>query len=155
MLMKIVRLYFKCPTRVIFWNLSVLELDCIPCHTSEFWQVHRHVHHQTRSAIKIRNSLLSCIPYSGRTPILGVEGMRSWAYSLCLHRLEMNFQCKIWIWVRIHISLKDHRYFNPGFWFGCSLGLNQSLCLQADPNVTLISSHPFCLIPWENSLVSL
>lgn len=148
--------YFKCPTRVIFCNLSVWELDCIPCHTFELWQVHRHVHHQTRSAIKIRNSFLPCIPYSGRTPVLGVEGMQSWAYSLCLHRLEMNFQRKIWTWICIHMWLEEHGYLNPGFWFGYSSGwISPYLCLQADPNVPLISSHPFCLMAWENGLVFL
>lgn len=86
----------------------------------------QHLHHPTRSARPIRNSFLSCIPSPGTAPALGVEGMQSCAWSLCLHRLK---------WAR---SVKSGsgsaspvpgtpQHLHPALWAGTSpcLGLIQ------------------------------
>lgn len=91
---------------------------------------------------------LSCIPSPGTTPALGVEGMQSWARSLCLHRSEMNLQCEMWLCICFtYLQL----FCIPALCSGSSLGCNQPLCLQAGPKGPLISSHLCCLIPWEGT----
>lgn len=129
-------------------GLKSLELGCMPCPTLEFWQLHRHLHHPTRSARPIRNSFLSCIPSPGTAPALGVEGMQSWGWNLCLHRLEMNLQCGKWLRICIPCAWDTSAICIQVSALGALWG-GSSPCLQADPKVPLMSSHLCCLIPPE------
>lgn len=145
MLQKAVQPYSKCPARALDCSL---KLGCMPCPTLESWQLHRHLHHPTRSARLIRTSFLSCIPSPGTAPALGVEGMQSWAWSLCLHRSGVSLHGKcgsgsaaLLAWDTSAICIQVSAL--------AALGVQSASCLQADPKVPLISSHLCCLIPGE------